>query len=179
MSEAIHVAITRKIKPGSEAEFERAIQQFFAKAAMSPGSLGAQLIRPLPGSANNTYGILRSFASEQDREAFYRSDQFRQWERTVRPIVENEYSRRDLHGLEAFFSDPDIVKHPPRWKMAVVTWIGVWPTVFLVAGLASPYLTEWPAWLATGAITLLVVAALTWAVMPVLTRLTRWWLRKS
>ncbi len=38
----------------------------------------------------------------------------------MKPLVEEGYSRRDLHGLEAFFTDPGIIETPPRWKMAIL-----------------------------------------------------------
>lgn len=178
MQRTIHVAITRRVKAGAESAFENAIKVFFAESAMQEGALGAQLLKPLPGSKENTYGIIRSFASEADRDAFYRSDHFRQWEEIIQPLVEPGYSRKNLHGLEAFFTDPDRIRNPPRWKMAVVTWLGVWPTVYLTAIWVSPYSRELPPWMAVGIDTLMVVLALTWVVMPVLTRILRAWLVK-
>jgi antibiotic biosynthesis monooxygenase (ABM) superfamily enzyme len=168
MKKPVHVAITRKVKPGCESEFEGAIERFFKESEIINGSLGAQIIRPLPGNKSSTYGILRSFASDKDRDEFYRSDQFRKWDQTVRPMVEPGYTRQEieLHGLEAFFSDPSAISHPQRWKMAVVTWMGVWPTVFLISLLITPYFIGLPMWIAIGIDTLLVVLALTWAVMP-------------
>jgi antibiotic biosynthesis monooxygenase (ABM) superfamily enzyme len=176
MNTEIHVAITRTVKPGCEEAFEKAIRTFFAESLKDTGTLGAQLLRPLPGSQGRTFGILRSFAGEQDREAFYRSDRFARWQEAVQPLVEEDYSRRNLHGLEAFFVDPGLIRHPPRWKMAIAIWMGVWPTVYVVSSLIGHRLSGWHPYLATGAITLLVVVALTWAVMPVLTRMMRPWL---
>ena len=180
MKKPVHVAITRKVKPGCEPEFEGAIQRFFAESEKINGSLGAQLIRPLPGNRGNTYGILRSFTSNKDRDDFYQSDQFREWDQTVQPLVEPGYTRQEiaLHGLEAFFSNPSIISHPPRWKMAIVTWMGVWPTVLLISLLISPHLLGLPMWIAIGIDTVLVVIALSWAVMPLLTKLMRPWLVK-
>lgn len=177
MEPSIHVAITRTVKPGFEADFEKALQKFFIKSLKHQGALGAQLIRPIPGSDNRTYGIIRSFASIEDRDAFYRSDSFREWETAVQTFVESDYSRRELHGLEAFFSDPGAIEHPPRWKMAIATWLGVWPTVYIVSQMVGPHLTPLPPWGASAIITMLVVAVLTWAVMPALTKLLRPWLR--
>lgn len=179
MSAPIHVAITRTVKPGCEEAFERAILTFFSDSLKDSATLGAQLLRPLPGSQSRTYGIMRSFASEQDREAFYQSDRFLQWEQAVKPFVEEGYSRRNLHGLEAFFSDPNLIRHPPRWKMAFATWLGVWPTVYALSNQVGHRLSDWPPWLATGVVTFLVVVALAWGVMPILTRLMRPWLMRS
>jgi hypothetical protein len=179
MEPTIHVAITRKVKQGFEADFEQALLKFFAQSLKHKGALGAQLIRPVPGSDNRTYGIIRSFAGVEDRDAFYRSDSFREWEAAVQDLVESECSRRDLHGLEAFFSDPGAIKHPPRWKMAIVTWLGVWPTVFIISQLVAPHLAQLHPLAASAIITMLVVVGLTWAVMPVLTKRLRPWLRQE
>jgi uncharacterized protein len=179
MKPPVHVAITRTVRPGCEKAFEEAIRSFFADSLRDKASLGAQLLRPLPGTNTRTYGILRSFSNEKDRDAFYQSESFLRWQEAVKPFVEEGYSRRELHGLEAFFTDPSIIQHPPppRWKMAILTWLGVWPTVLVVSALATNQLTGWPFWLANGFANLFVVAALAWVVMPVLTRLARPWLK--
>ncbi len=177
MDTPVHVAITRKVKPGCEEAFEEAIRSFFAESLKDKASLGAQLLRPLPGTNTRTYGILRSFPNEKDRDAFYRSEGFLRWQEAVKAFVEEDYSRRDLHGLEAFFTDPAIIDNPPLWKMAILTWLGVWPTVLVVTALISDRLTGWPFWLNNGFSNVFVVAALTWVVMPVLTRLARPWLK--
>lgn len=177
MQPTVHVAITRIVKPGCEKDFERAILKFFAQSAASPGVLGAQLIRPIPGSTDQTYGIIRSFASADERDAFYRSEAFAQWQQAVQPLVAGDCQRRPLHGLEAFFADPGVVNHPPRWKMAITTWLGVWPTVFIVSEVLGQYLRPLPAVVATGAATSVVVVILAWLVMPFLTRFLRPWLR--
>jgi len=175
----IHVAIKRTVRPGCEEAFEQAIRKFFTDSLKETSTLGAQLLRPLPGSEDRTYGILRSFASEEDREAFYSSESFTQWQEAVESLVERDYSRRDLHGLEAFFADPGLIRHPPRWKMAFVTWLGVWPTVYGVSYLMGDRLAGWHRVFAVGLDTLLVVLVLTWAVMPALTRVLRPWLARS
>ena len=65
---------------------------------------------------------------------------------------------------------------PPLWKMAVVTGLGVWPTVFAVSSLGGRWLLSgWPFWLAVGIETLSVVAILTWGVMLLLTRWLKSW----
>jgi antibiotic biosynthesis monooxygenase (ABM) superfamily enzyme len=179
MEASIHVAVTRTVKPGCEEAFEDAIHDFFAEALQEPHSLGAQLLRPLPGANDHTYGILRSFASEEDRDAFYASDPFRRWQETVGPFVEDTYSRRELHGLEAFFWEEQPSGPPPRWKMAVLTWLGVWPTVYFVSTALGVPLQGLPHWVATGVVTLVVVLILAWGIMPTLTRWLRPWLHPT
>jgi antibiotic biosynthesis monooxygenase (ABM) superfamily enzyme len=175
----IHVAIIRTVKPGREQEFEKCIREFFEDALRDTPTLGALLLRPLPGSGSRTYGVLRSFASEEERDAFYKSETFHKWEEAVKPLIEGEYRRTELRGLEAFFTEPELAQRPPRWKMAFVTWLGVWPTVYVVGLLTAWPLRGFPGWLAAGVATWLVVIILTWLVMPIITRFTRPWLIKS
>ena len=72
-----------------------------------------------------------------DRDAFYDSDNFKQWQREVAHLVEDGYSRKELNGLEAFFTEPDRVHQAPLWKMAFITWLGVWPTVLAVSSFGG------------------------------------------
>lgn len=177
MNTPVHVAITRTVRPGCEEAFEEAIRSFFAESLRDKATLGAQLLRPLPGTSTRTYGILRSFANDDDRDAFYRSESFLRWQEAVKPLVEEDYSRRSLHGLEAFFTESGVIDNPPRWKMAILTWLGVWPTVLVVSALTANLLAGWPSWLANGFFNLIMVGGLTWVVMPVITRLARPWLK--
>ena len=150
MDKPIHVPITRTVRPNREHDFEKAILAFFVESLQDTTTQGALLLRPSPGSGSRTYGILRSFANEQDQDTFYRSDTFAQWDPAVKPYVEEDYSHRELHGLEAFFPEQPSTHSPPRWKMAILTWLAVWPAVVVVASLLGPYRSDWRFVLAAG-----------------------------
>src|SRR5688572_278394 len=126
----IHVAITRHVRPGCEAEFQQALLDFFRTSFGADGVWGASLLTPPPGSGSREYGILRTFADQNERDAFYASDMFKAWEEKARTLTEGAPVYRDLHGLEAWFrsSNP-----PPRWKMAIATFLGVFPTVMALS----------------------------------------------
>ena len=168
----VHVAVTREVKPGREAEFEARINEFFARAETVTGT-HAYLIRPIDRGATNEYGILRSFSSGQARDEFYASPVYDEWNRTVSDLVVGSPQRRDLHGLEAFF---DANEPPPRWKMAFLTWLAVNPAVFLSATAFGAAFGKQPMLAELLAVNVLVVAILTWAFMPVMTRVFAGWL---
>ena len=170
---AIHAAITRKVKPGSERAYEESLREFFQESLHREGVLGVHLLSPPPGSGSREYGVLRTFANERERDEFYRSDLFKRWEQRVTQLTEGERTYRELHGLEAWFRTPE---SPPQWKMALLTWLGVWPTSALVAGLIGPPLAGASAVLSSAIINVGIVACLTWIVMPVLVRVFRSWL---
>lgn len=171
----IHVAVRRRVKPGHEAEFEAAVRELFASSLAHEGAAGAALLRPIAG-APNEYGILRAFEDEAAKERFYASDAYRDWNARIAHLVEGEPERRDLHGLEAFFTD-GLRRAPPRWKMALLTWLGV-DIAVLVFGRGAPRLVggALPGWLLFLLVNACVVASLTWLIMPVLTRAAAGWL---
>ena len=169
----IHVAITRKVKPGSVAAFEESLREFFQDSLDRRGVLGVHIISPPRGSNTREYGILRTFRDDKERDAFYRSDLFERWQKHVAELTEGERTYRELHGLEAWFRNPD---SPARWKMALVTWLGVWPTSWIVGTLIAPHLDNFPSFLNAAIIGAVIVLGLTWIVMPLLVKVFHSWL---
>src|SRR4051812_1461364 len=112
----LHVAITRRVIPGKEAEFQAALREFFHESFSHGGVLGASMIVPPPGSESREFGILRTFAGKAEKEAFYASPAFNAWNERASHMTEGDPQYRELDGLEAWFRSPH---KPPRWKMAV------------------------------------------------------------
>lgn len=169
----IHVAITRRVLPGKEKEFQDSLRRFLGESFLHGGVQGAAMISPLPGTDQREIGILRTFADEAERYAFYQSPLFREWEAYASTLTE-EPIYRQLRGLEAWFRNPVA---PPRWKMAVVTLGGVFPTSVFLSYTLGPLLSNAPALLRLATVAAAMVGLLTWVVMPVMTRLFRKWLR--
>jgi antibiotic biosynthesis monooxygenase (ABM) superfamily enzyme len=65
---------------------------------------------------------------------------------------------------------------PPRYKLALLTWAGAFGVITLILDLLGPTMAGWPLVLRTLLISVLMVNALTWIVLPALTRLFRAWL---
>lgn len=169
-----HVAVLKTVRPGREAEFESLVEQFLREASAIPRSGHAHMIRPAPGSHSRNYGFIRTFATERDRDDFYNSDFYRRWDERIAPLAEGGTVRRNIHGLEAFFRESGPA--PPRWKMALLTWLGVTPTVYLFALAVGALLPQMPAILQTSIVTAAAVAILSWLIMPPLVRLFDRWL---
>jgi antibiotic biosynthesis monooxygenase (ABM) superfamily enzyme len=170
----IHIAITRRVRPGCEAEFQEALREFLQTSFGHESVQGASMLVPPPGSENREFGILRTFASEGDRDAFYESPIFRVWDERARALTEGEPVHRQLHGLEAWFRSSQDV--PPRWKMAVATLVGVYPTSLFLALTVGRWTGSFPFLLGSLIFAGLMVAMLTWAVMPGVTRILHPWL---
>lgn len=169
----IHIAITRRVRSGCEAEFERALREFFQASFTHSGVWGASMLTPPPGSDAREYGILRTFASETERDAFYASPMFLAWEARARALTEGEPVYRQLHGLEAWFRAPH---PPPRAKMAVAVFLGVFPLSLVLNQTLVPFMNPLPFVLRIAVLNACIVVGLTWVVMPLITRLLRRWL---
>jgi hypothetical protein len=135
-----------------------------------------QFIYPTPGSDSREYGILRTFSGQSEREAFYKSPLYLNWQESVRHLVEGEAEFRDLHGLEAWFRHPT-ASPPPRWKMALLTWLAVWPVSLVLPALLVPWLgLLMHRLLVAGVVAAGITATLTWLAMPLLVKLAHRWL---
>lgn len=177
MNQPIHVAITRRIKPGYEAEFQAALKEFFQSSIGQTGVHGVGMLTPPPGSPSREFGILRTFADAKQRDDFYTSPMFQAWEERIKPLIEGAPEYRELTGLEAWFRNSQ--KTPPRWKMAVATYLGVLPTVMFLALTLGTVTRAWNFVLNNAVFNGAVVILLTWIVMPFITRILRRWLTNN
>lgn len=65
---------------------------------------------------------------------------------------------------------------PPRYKLALLSWAGAYAVITLILAVLGPAMAPWPLPLRTLLLSVLMVVAMTWLVMPSLTRLFRGWL---
>ena len=81
-------------------------------------------------------------------------------------------------GLEAWFTLPgkQAIVPPPRWKQLLVTLLGAYPLVVLVSAFLLPLLGNWPLLLRSAVLPVVLLTAMTYVVMPLLTRLFKPWL---
>jgi antibiotic biosynthesis monooxygenase (ABM) superfamily enzyme len=66
---------------------------------------------------------------------------------------------------------------PPRYKLAVLAWVGIYPLITLVLWAISPLTSGVPLPVVTLVVSVVLVAVQTFLVMPLMTRLFRRWLR--
>lgn len=177
MSEqAVTVLISRNVRAGSEADFERTTRSLMQVAASFRGFLGAQLVHPGedPDIEDTMYHVVLAFDTQAHLDAWQTSPERRHGLTAAAPFIQGTPSVKPMSGLGLWFrtSQPN----PPRWKVAVVTWLGICPTVYLLFWLTGDLLQAWDLLPRTIILTAAVVVVMTWAIAPQLTRFLRPWL---
>jgi antibiotic biosynthesis monooxygenase (ABM) superfamily enzyme len=176
---AVTVLVTRRVTPGHEAAFEQASQHMTAAARSFPGYLGGQLVRPEAESGTDAtlYNVVFAFDTAAHLQAWQESPVRSLALAAIAPHIEGQ-TVRQVSGLGHWFSAPTGPKQnpPPRWKVAVVTWLGICPTVFALFVLLGELLAPLPLLPRVMLLTSLVVIIMTWVVAPQLTKLLKPWL---
>jgi uncharacterized protein len=179
-TEAITVSVTRTAKPGFEALFEQALHDFVQRSLSLPGQQGVHIMRPAPGSGSRDYGIVRKFRDREALRSFHESDEYRTWIESVNKFTEGDPRTEELSGLESWFTLPGTrLRAFPRWKMAIATFLGVYPVVTFLSLTLSPLINSWQFLLRGAFFNACVVTVLTWVVMPFITRNLHSWLNKE
>jgi uncharacterized protein len=80
-----------------------------------------------------------------------------------------------LPGQDTHPAAPPAV--PPRWKMAVVVWLAIYPTLTFLLWLAGPTIASWALALRTLTLTAVLVPLMVFLLLPAIQRLLAPWLR--
>ena len=149
-----------------------------AAAASFPGHMGGFLIPP-EQAEQGCYRVLFAFDTDAHLQDWTQSRERQRWLRRIADVTHGDAAMRVMSGLETWFELPAArtKSPPPRWKMAMVTWMGIFPLVLLTSHTIAPLLGSLiHPLLATSIVTGLITVAMTWVVMPALVPLFSNWL---
>jgi antibiotic biosynthesis monooxygenase (ABM) superfamily enzyme len=161
----IGVVVSARVQAARAAEFEEGLADLMRAAAARPGRISADVLRGTVGPGGRDYHVVYRFADEASLRDWEASPERRALLARIEPLFE-EAGRRELTGMEAWFDLPRGAPAPARWRMAVLTWLGIWPLVSLSLWLFAPHLAGLPFLLQTALNSALLVLAMTYVVMP-------------
>ncbi len=172
----VTVVVRRTIRPEAVEVFEQWLRGVIDVASGFEGHGGVEVIRPAPDHGDDWVLVFR-FDTEAQLAAWDASPERREWLEKVEPMTVSSSVER-VTGLEHWFTLPGHAgtRPPPSWKMATVTVVGLYPLVLWVAPLLGTGFAWLPGAVATLATVIVMVALMTWMVMPLLVRLFRPWL---
>ena len=173
----VSMVVRRRVRPGHEAAFEQLVSDLIRMLEQWPGHRGTGVIRPLPGQSE--YLMVVRFDDVRLAAAWEASPQRRDWLSRLEPHITGEVSIEQQPGLEFWFTPPGspTLSQPRRWKMALITVLALYPTSLLISVLIGPALAHLPLPVRSLFQALLIVPLMTYAVMPVATRVFAGWLK--
>jgi antibiotic biosynthesis monooxygenase (ABM) superfamily enzyme len=178
---AVTVAITRRADPSRNAEMLAWVRAGTTLAEDFPGFLGVGWVRPVLGSTE--WHMLYRFADAAALHAWEESPQRQWWLSSAQGMVEHTRVERRT-GIEGWFDPPQEQEvddltgppAPPRWKQAVIIWLGFFPVSLLSTLTLGHLLAGQNAVVRTLATTLCLTPLMTYLVLPQVTRALQWWL---
>lgn len=166
--------IARHVAPGSEPAFEEWAASLTAAATRFTGFLGAGLLRP--GAVGADWHVIFRFDSP-DHLAAWENSPVRQAILARGEELMRTTGVQRITGLETWFALPGrTAPPPPRWKMFLVSFAGMYVLQLCVYLTLGPMARSWPLPLRLALFVPIVSALMTWAVMPRLARLLERWL---
>lgn len=169
--EPVTVVVRRRVRPGAEAAFESAMQEFIGFALAFPSNRGIHVLR----SGEREYTVVDRFADARARQLFKDAPKYREWMVRLRELSETDPYIEEHAGLGGWFTLTN-KSVPSNLKMGAVTFLGVLPLTATLPPLFAWLLPAWHPQIANVLVTALIVTLLTWPVMPLLTRLFGSWL---
>jgi len=166
--------IARNIKPGREQEYDEWLMRYMMLEKKVPGYLGTTIIAP-GGQTSSVRYIINRFSNKSSMDA---------WESSAEALklIDEANKCSTMHytsgtGLETWFSVPDLkaIIAPPRWKMAIVAFIGAFSISSIAHYLLGLYIGLSPL-LTHVFMNVILVISLTYVIMPILSKLLRSWL---
>jgi uncharacterized protein len=167
------IVIERRVRPGADVAFTGWAARMTSAASRAAGHEGTSVL----SAANSARFILMRFASQSDLDAWQGSREFGDLMLEADAISQGGAANQVRSGFETWFTLPDLptpVAPPPKWKMALLTWISLLPMVIVLGYAFAPFGMPFLAQVALT--TAIPVSMLTWVVMPRLTRVLYTWL---
>jgi uncharacterized protein len=176
--EPVTTVFTWQVRPGKEDVFEEWTKGVTRSASRFPGNEGVAWLRPEEG--HRFHAVLR-FSDPERLGAWLTSDERARWHARIDGVAtEVSSERQSTTGMETWFDLPGTNgPAPPRWKMALTTFLGAYPFTLLIQWLVAPHTAGWPLPLRAAIFPLVLLPTLTFVVMPFLSRLLRRWLYPS
>lgn len=173
----VTVVISRRVKPGREAEFEVFLAGVINACGQFPGYLGSSIFRPA-NADDPEYRVVFKFDLLSNLRRWEASEERQKWFIQAEELTEQAPKIQVLTGLETWFtlSGKATIVPPLRYKMALVTWMAVFPLITVISVALQKPLSLLPIILRVMVVTGIAVPIMTYILMPKMTELFAEWL---
>jgi antibiotic biosynthesis monooxygenase (ABM) superfamily enzyme len=170
------VIFTIKAKPGREEAIAEWAHRIVTTARAYEGSLAATVI----GTPNTgEYRVFHHFQGARSLQSWLESPERQRLLAEAESMLETTPTRQLVTGLEAWFHLPSqgrTMLPPSRWKMWLTSVLAIYPLILAFQAWLAPRMIHWPLALRAAVLPLVILTLMTYAVMPVVTRILKPWL---
>ena len=177
-SEPVTMLLVRNVRPDRLKDFEEWVTGVKQVVRRFEGYLGTDIIRPRDHS-HPEYVIMARFDHYEHLRAWMSSREREELLKKSEDMTIGETHVQEAHGFEPWFTLPErsaVSLPPPKYKMALLTILAIYPSLLALSTLLSYLLPNWPRPLLILLNVILLVPAMTYYIMPWITRLFRTWL---
>lgn len=172
----ITMIVSRRVKPGYESAFEQVIVNMTATTRRLERFPEVNIFRSL-NSDNAEYCIIFKFDCISKLRRWERSAVRRQWLIELNKFTLSCSEIPIVRGIETWFTLPiQRAIAPPRYKMALITWLAIFPLIVLINAMFAPLLNQLPSITRSLLPTIILVLLMTYLLMPIMTKIFVRWL---
>ncbi|MCL1595530.1 MAG: antibiotic biosynthesis monooxygenase [Actinomycetia bacterium] len=177
-SEPVTLVLSQRIDPHNRERFVELHDDAVRRLQGFDGFLGSQLLPPVEG-VQDEFVIVASFASRPDLDRWLESDTRRAWLEEIEQLIEGDRTLNVVGGFGGWFPGSSRgTEGPKRWKQAVAVFIALFPTVLIITFVRGAIAPDMNVVVAVFVGNVLGILALTYVLMPRLTRLLANWLTR-
>jgi len=172
----VTVIVKHCVLPDKENEYQVWARGITEAARQFDGYLGVNFLRPSALDQQHHILIFK-FNSYENMLKWEESPERALWKDKRKHITKDEPEIHRYKGWDYWFTLPPTAKvAPPRYKMALITLISIYPLALFIPMLFDPVI----GWLPVGIVVLItaaiIVPLMLYVVMPAMVKLFSWWL---
>ena len=169
-NKTVSVIVDRTVLPGKTGEFEEYLKNIIEASSQFSGYIGTDVINP---EGDNRYILAFRFNSQEELDVWSASEPRNFWVDKIDQVIESPTELITLTGLETWFylSKRNHFIPPPKYKMAVITYLAIAPTIMIFNLLFGQFFSVIPSHLSIFVTAPFIVILMTYLVMPLMTRL--------
>ena len=176
--EPVTAVFSQRLRPDSEAAFEQLFTDVANVLRTFDGFLASDLLIPVDG-VQADHVVVVAFGSRRHLGAWLDAPERREWLERIEPLIEGHREMSVVGGFGGWFSGDDAhPAGPPRWKQAVAVLLALYPMALSIGWILRTVAPDLPFAVSMLIANIIGVAALTWLLMPLVTKILAPWLNR-
>jgi hypothetical protein len=172
----VTVVMSQHVHADRAEAFAAAHGKGLTQLAKFPGFLRSELFPPVDG-VTDQHVIVFAFDSREHLDNWLASEERREWLTQIRPLIRGDRTMNVVGGFAGWFPAAGS-PHIRKWKQALAVLLALFPVSVLLSLMRQALLPELALVPSVFVSNVLGVAALTWVLMPWVTRTFDRWLRR-